>query len=400
MHIKITKASINLTTPQKNAHLILGGALILLPFIQLGFNFYVSIQLIVLLLIISFISSEDLMRNLIYGSWLSLLMTMPIFFELTSDYEHELLLVARLYLGLVIVVTFLQQRKNITYFNENIAKIITTICVSLFVFTLVQQQAFSHGVLLVIPQELFIANGDTVQTQLDIDWGARVSATFGEPSYLSFIALTLYVIVLTNFTSSKVKTINLLALWAIIFLSSSLAGLISFTVITLIYLKNRVDFKSFIYIAIPIIILIINIGPLLLSENIIDRIIQNTNLDIDDSTSGRILHAFELVQYAFEYSPIGLTTEQLINHVGENIYIGSDNGILLMFAHFGVTAFFIFGWFFYHVKFRSNQILGIYMFMACIFNGSVFSIDKVAVIGLVVLFQTNKTLVLASRRSL
>ena len=277
----------------KRTHKTLAISLSLLPFMQLGLNFYVSIQILIFLLVISLISAKDFSRNLTYGSILFLLMIIPILIDSVYDFNQSFFYTIRLYFCFITMISFIKNSNNFDYFNYDLSRILSIVSFGLLIFTLLQFFSFTNGSLMTIPREWYIMNSETLTNELNVMYGSRPSASFGEPSYLGFISLSIYVIVLKRFSPSIYKKITVFSLWCIILLSSTFSGLLSFVIISVIYLKKHLNYYTIqiLIFAIVFSVLLIDIAPQFLPNTLIDRINDTSSGNIDDSTNSRIFKA-------------------------------------------------------------------------------------------------------------
>ena len=373
----------------KRERWMLATALILIPFIQLGASFYWSVQMVIFVLLISFLSFKELSKNIFYGGGLLLLVFMgtSLFFQENQDLNQSVLLTVRIFLCFIVLLTCLSQKHINEKFNSLIELIIASIAFGIFVFAIMQKQSFSAGSLLYIPRELYIANEGTLGDELSVYFNTvRPSATFAEPSYFGFIALSLYVLTLVKFTKKWLKLATTMALWGGVLVCATLSGVISLFIITILYYaKKGLDLKLLI-----LFLLLLLVSLILFDHNfysilsVLEARVSNIGSgQLDASAESRILKPFVLIRYIFENHPLGLTTDVLIKKLGLDAVIGTDNGFLLLFVNFGLTAFYLY-WLIF-LKLVRRPILAVYLLMASMFNGSIFSFDKVTVMGLVVL---------------
>lgn len=370
-------------------NLILAASLVLLPFIQLGASYYWSVQVLMFLLIASLLSYKDVWKSLTIGGGLVVfvLMMSSLAFQVMFDANQDILRVVRVFLCFTVLLSFLSKKFPIEYFNESTKKIIAVIAFSLLGFSVIQLVLFQAGFLFYFPRELYITNAETLGDELALQFNSvRPSATFGEPSYLGFVALSLYVVVLTKFNDGWIRWATIFALWGAVFVCATFAGVLGLLVITVMYyLKKRGQLKLLLVPALLVLVAFVLIGGNLdfLPDRLSHRISDVVAGDVDASTYSRIVMPFFLVGYTFENYPLGLTTELLVKEVGFSAVDGTDNGFLLLFVNFGFTAFYIYGLIL--VKVWKRPILGVYLLMAAMFNGTVFGFDKVAVMAMVIL---------------
>ncbi len=387
--------------PTSRQHWILVAALMLLPFIHLGINFYLSVQMLMFLLMASLLPARDGLRIFFYGGGLIVfvLMISSLLFQPLPSFTQSFFWVLRLFVCFIVLLTFLSRARTSIYFDKSFEKIISLIAFFLCGFSLMQQIAIKAGVLIYLPRSWYVLNAGTLGDELSLLFeGVRPSATFGEPSYLGFVALSLYVIVLIKFTDARTKLLTSIALWGAVLFCATFSGLLALIIITTIYqLKKGVDLTLILVatLILPLVFLTLGNALDILPEKITARISGITSGDVDESTNSRMLMPFSLVAHTFQNYPLGETIEVLTQEVGLDAVRGTDNGFLLIFVNFGISAFFIFGLIF--LKVRHRPILAAYLLMASMFNGGVFTFDKVVVMSLVVLMVGNEIIVVENR---
>lgn len=373
----------------RSNNLVLSASLMLLPFIQLGVSYYWSVQVIMFLLLVSLLTFKDVWRSLTIGGGLVVfvLMLSSLVFQVSLDPNRDVLRIVRIFLCFTVLLVFLSKTYQIDYLNESTKKIIAVIAVALLGFSVIQMVLFQAGFLFYFPRELYITNAETLGDELALQFNSvRPSATFGEPSYLGFVALSLYVVVLTKFNDGWIRWATIFSLWGAVFVCATFAGVLGLLVISLIYYLNKNGqlklIGALLFLVLSIII-VIGGNFDFLPDRLAQRISGVTSGEVDASTYSRIVMPLFLVDYAFENYPLGLSTELLVKEVGFSAVDGTDNGFLLLFVNFGFTAFYIYGLIL--LKVRKRPILAAYLLMASMFNGSVFSFDKVAVMAMVIL---------------
>ncbi|APU68657.1 hypothetical protein C723_2882 [Christiangramia flava JLT2011] len=242
---------------------------------------------------------------------------------------------------------------------------------------LAQYYYFSKGIFFGIPIDLFVMNKGTLEgASKALYYGTRFRPVgfYGEPSYNSWIVISLLMIILIRdeFTK-KFKYTFIIISYLIIIISQAMSGFFAINIILLTwFIKTNRD--SLIYI---VVLVLISIILFVINKNfqIFERlygIIEGS----DRSYNGRLIQPLEYIKEIWKnQSLFGIPN---YSDIRDDI----DNAAIALVLNYGILSIPIFLAF---VKlFKHNWLLILYILLSLNFNGSIFRFDKVLVLSLVI----------------
>jgi hypothetical protein len=216
---------------------------------------------------------------------------------------------------------------------------------------------------------------------------------------LAFIACSLLLIVLFTFEKRWLRRALLAVLAITVLIAQSLAGFLTFGILIVVdgFLKikrGKLQFGLILLLSASIVM------PTLASvvENIpiVGRLVNITDQVAEASGYVRVVLPFKAALAALEGFPLGIPN----NHVGEFLRErglvfrslgagtgGTDTALMNLFINYGFSAFVLIFLIIYTCR---DPLILIYILMVSMFNGSLFTFDKVAVIGLTVLLASQR----------
>jgi len=343
--------------------------IIFLPFLQLGFSYYLSVQSL-LLIYISFyykVSSKYYLIGIVFF----------IIFFLKFLYEpllqDDLLRTFREFFCFVLIIISTYGFRKV---NLDVSIKLLKIFLILFVsFICIQQISiiFFH-LLPAIPSDLFIMNTGTlkgIDLALEAQTRIRPIGFYGEPSYASFILVIIYYLI-NQASNDKSKSFEFLTIIGI-FLLQSFAGLIMLSYLLVLKHKKYIFRKKNIF---PILVSLYLIIYLFLRSEMSVRLFAVLDGNADLSTQIRFLYPFlTLINSLSDFNFFGISTTHFYAYNPS----GGDNGILNIFTTYGILSIVIYAFLYYRIK---NIALFILFLLLNQTNGDVFSFDKVIMYSL------------------
>jgi hypothetical protein len=317
------------------------GALLLVPAIQYGLNYFVSCAAVLFMAL----AWHTRMRVLPFPS---AVVAMAVSFSLlwSALYLPDapiLLREARLAVGLVLLFWMLAgaPRHDLEAFNGNWALILLT---ALAIFAVAQAVGGKAGIALYMPKRLFVNSTDNVLAdgwvqqarEHGFAFKIRPSAAFSEPSYMGVVSLFLNFICIHTLKGRKQIAASLIAI-AACGICQTFYGMIANMLVTGAYHHRRID-KTLV-ISVCVMALALMALPIFAAEpSRIEKILTG-----DDVSAGlRITQPFELIGYVLEHEPFGIPLTAA-NHYFE------QRGLIQPFEdapfHNGSLSFlFAYGW--------------------------------------------------------
>ena len=372
---------------------IIGFYLIFLPFLQLGATYYLSVQMLLFIVLVSCLRLKDFTKNRVLLVVLAVLMITPSFFYTVDDQLHMILGVSRQFLCLAVLLAVLEHSDPVRMRIKNPEIAIITILWFFFVMILVQYVGLKFGYAIHLPSTLFISNASTVigyekALALGLYSGVRPSVFYGEPSYLSFVCASLVFIACSTFKSKNNLFLVTILAFSTVALAGSLSGILAlfalFSIRFVASIKMAEKMVAFLTIIVFAVLFVALFNQLPFVQRILGLIGLGTGVDI--SLNIRLFAPFSLISEAFVNFPFGMPKEVLDNVIQagfESGFKGTDNGFLNLFINFGYFGFLIVGIIFY--KIRTNLLLITFVLVSTMFNGAFFSYDKIAVMGMAIL---------------
>lgn len=351
----------------------------LLPLIQVGFNWWIGVSLIIILLIISSLNFQTISikhQLFIYIACVGMFLETVI----NSGFESRAgLRVSREILCLLLIVysmgTLMSARKS---FNIQLFKTILA-CMSgfLLALTMIQFIAIREGRNITLPESWY-PRTLLLATQIDFTYSnVRPSATFTEPSYLGLISFSMmclgYYMVKHRMKGESIFYMNFLT----ICISQSKAGI--FFGILLIFYRiknpltelNQKTSKS------------LNRNfPIFIAFCLVLVVYFNTlRLDESSSVADRLMHPASIIlRYVYNF-PFGIPYYERLNSnifedLSETWVAISHNGYINLIFDYGFLGFILVAILFSNSKKDFQHIL-LLIFLG-IQNGGLLDFDKVA----------------------
>lgn len=364
---------------------IVSSILVCVPFIQMGYQYYLSTMILAFALAICLLRPKDALSLAPRLVLVLILMLLPVVFYLNSGHVvHSLLRAGREYLCFALVYVFLVRAKHVASRGQpNMAIVnggLVILAVGLLCFVIVQYVFLKRGIIIFLPAEYYITNINTIPTALDVQWvHVRPSASFGEPSYLGFIVTSLLVIILYVVKKKKTKLLLIACILVTVLFASTLAGVIScFSLVFLFFWRSarKPEVRTALLMAS---VLVVTLASLSGYDSISKRITNLTDKNVESSGNARIIGSLEIAGKVMLSSPIGIPTDELssTSDLGE-----TANGFMNLIINYGVTGILIMVLFVRAA--RKNTVLVTYLFFASMFNGGILAFDKAAIMSLVI----------------
>jgi len=355
--------------------------IISIPFSQLGFSYYASIHFIVFIYAFGISINSASIPKLVKGivSLGILCFTIKaITLTFSSSNTRSILIPFReliCYVGFILI----SHKLSSTKINKRVVNIFVIMLLSsILILVIYQLYSLATGKYLGFPIEYFVMNQGTLEgVNLALEHKTRFRATafYGEPSYTSWIVLSLLTIILSNSSiKEKISYFSIIISFIIVSLSQSIAGIIAITIISIYWFasikKNKVKIS---YIIIGVLsILIILSATLLLSEDINSRLISILNQS-DRSSNFRFSSPLVIIEKMLQNGELlGVS-----NYADMSI----DNAALGLFVQYGILSLIILMSFIHASK---NKFMVFYIILSLNFNGTIFRYDKVLIISLIV----------------
>ncbi len=367
----------------------------LLPFVQLGLNYYASFATLMLLAVAARypvpLATGLMVRPL---AWLAILaMLIPNLIATGSDLAGNLVLAARQIVMMLLIVGFvagLERHANALAVNVRTGTTLIFAAAALLLL-IVQSVALLGGVYLGPPQAWYIINVGTVTTELALKFSEgnlRPAATYGEPSYLAFVMLCMAV-TMVPLSRSRVARVALLLFLVAGLLSRSLSFVLSAIVVLLLPMlferrrRHRGGGSGWMVAAGA---LAIPLFAFTKAGAVLERLSGMGDIGGgDSSTSARIwAPLYALPGYLSDHplgTPIRRLDALLPAYYPEWLAYdkgGLNNGFLNTFYEYGFLAVIVLSAIFTSTRDWRMRLL---LLCAMMFNGSFFTVDKAAVLG-------------------
>ena len=379
-----------------------------IPFMQMGVSYYLSVQVGLFIILFFAVEFRIILKNLpMFIIVLSAMLISTLFYIDSPYFLHSMIRVIREMLFLVVIVAICNTPQ--VYIEKHKPVLVAIAILVLTIFTSVFLQFYFYkylsSTLFFVPSQFYIAGFATLADT----WGTfaeahgivvkiRPSSFYAEPSYLGFIILSLATIILRVFYDNKYKKILLSVLFISLLLSQTLSGLVAFGLLLgVFYFKNFSRIHPFILTSIflltPVYFLLFPLPEL------IERLLSFSDRREEVSGFIRLVLPFELISRVLIHSPFGVPQDELLSFlrqpsVGIEPYMlqpsalfglqlaGLDNAFLNLFIFYGIFGSLII-WVF--IRKINEPLLLLYIFLAAMFSGSIFSFDKTVVISMVFL---------------
>jgi hypothetical protein len=359
----------------------------------MGFSYYVSIQALLFVYLVSQLPLSLYFKAILPIFLLFMLMVIPAFFFEIPEQVNSIFNSLRQFFCLAVLVTILKT-SNFSVRDGNQMFWVITVLLILCIATIVQLIGLQGGVSLTPPASLLVANAGTLEAMqfaasLGMTEELRPSAFYGEPSYLAFVCISLLYVAYSWRNAGKAIFYASLLCLVMVITSRSLSAFLSYVALSIVYLlsKQQVNLKI---IFSMLCVGLAGVSYLVFSDGaswLASRLSGIISMDSDHSSTLRLIAPFFLIEMVFQDYFFGVPSLALGNVFGNSFedgtVLGTDNGFLNLFINFGYSGFLIVFILFFFC--RKNVLLLTYLILASMFNGAFLSIDKIAVIGFVIL---------------
>ncbi|RKP59127.1 hypothetical protein [Pararobbsia silviterrae] len=354
------------------------GAILMLPLIQFGLNYFVSVEAVLCIAIIYFtrlkIQALPTAVTVIAVS-LSLLWA-SVFLPDAPMLPRELRLGVDLMLLFWLIAG--SARHDVTRFNGNWALIML---LGLALLTFAQAIGGHKGISLYMPKKLYVNQDDGMLADAWVkqardhgyDFSIRPTGFYSEPSYLGGVSLLLNFICLHTLEGRRRMVASVVAI-AICAAAQTFYGAIANVAIAAAYHHRRID-KMFV-ITVAILALSLLALPLFAAEpGRIEKILSGQ----DVSTGLRVTQPFELLGYVLAHEPFGIPqtiAKDYFEH--RNLIVRFED---VPFHNGALNLIFSYGWPGFIVLFllllaTGSPICALFMVLLMCQNGASLDFDK------------------------
>jgi hypothetical protein len=353
-----------------------------IPFIQLGLDVYLSVSFgaAVIALMIGGISVVQNKSLLVSSIPLFLGYIIKIASAILGSMEYlEVLVIFRELACYFVFLSVINLIEGFAGQWEKTKSYTMALFMVICIFGIVQAAFLTQGQFIGLPTQYFVINQGTLEGLEElIANGYRFRATgfYGEPSYLSFVVMSLMTVILCTYTKSSLSQQGFVGLVAIAvsvasqsFSGVSAIGLWLFFWILQTWSRLPSIVKSVFSILFfaAVIALVAYFGKEVATRY--DAILDGN----DESLSIRLEEPFYLIR-SMDWN------ETLFGIVGiRDVQI--DNGIMSLYIRYGFISFLIMG---SMAIIARNSLAILYLFFAFNFNGSILAYDKVILFGFVI----------------
>lgn len=382
--------------------------LFLLPFVQIGFSYYLSVATLMATIVafglLGKLDARSLGTCIVVAVFSGFLLLSAV--ALPGSTTEDLLRRGRetFFFALTVLSISAASRRPYASTSTKIVFYILAIALFLLSVTAVQMVFLKARAYFGIPKNLFIQNSETLPTLLDLRYSRiRPFGTFGEPSYLAFALLSLFVMIaplarraLSTFdaranmerrlTSKHLAALStMLVVAACGAMSQSLSFYLAFPVLAYFGVVRFASAKvKFWILAAAGLALFLFLGDFVASV-VLGRLGSGSS---DTSIAARLLVPLQIIPEYISVNPLGTPPSHLIAEVsdfaskhGNSGLEVLQNGFLNMAFNYGIMAL---PCVILVITSPRNSFLSLYIFFSTMLNGAIFSVDKYAVIVLTI----------------
>ena len=374
-----------------------------LPFIQLGVTYEISVQYLAFIVVVIAVKKHLSLREWVIWAFVFVAMLFGLFWHLDAEALFtSILRSSREAIGVLVIMC---AARNVSWIvPERFLRLMLIGTVAgLFMVTLAQfvTYAILKNPQFFMPASFFITGQDTIPDRW-LEFGrlngfladVRVSATYSEPSYLSFVCLCLATIVRGASLGRTVTWALLSILLGTIALSKSASGVILFALLMAYAYRQEFITPWRLFLAFATLSVVLPIAAGMLDFNPLERIMDATDPRIEPSGYIRLVMPLKHVATVLTESPFGVPWSELfsffLQRTGDysvigpvdkstGMWVGQDNGFLNLFIEFGWAGFIVAGGIIGVIR---DRFILLFLLFAMQFNGSPFGPDKVALICL------------------
>jgi len=367
-------------------------AAVLIPFLQLGFSFYLSIQVLAVFLAIKILGLKNYVKTIIDN--LGLLSLFLITALLSVSGMNDLLFVFRQMLMFCVVVSAVMYNPSVGSkpFDDRLLKdLLILIVVIEAVICFLQAYYFSRGVYFAIPYDWYVINGGILETSsLALEYGTRLRpvGTFGEPSYLALVANLIFLVLNASLRDKVRKYGLLIAVVSVNILCGSLSGLMFFCAIYIISVRS-ISVPKIVVSGTAVIILLA--AALWGVEEFRSRVFGVLLAGEDRSAFVRLEVPLRMVEYVLLSGLGGVYPDNVVEgfqslsaEIGYEIDEVSDNAALNFLINYGWFGLIILvGFVMKLYKRLSDPRVAMIVFYSSMQNGSLLSFDKAFLVAFI-----------------
>lgn len=363
--------------------------LALLPFVQLGFSYWVSVAVALAVLLLARAQRAAYLGLGSAPLWLLIipLMFIPLLVEGGEDFTQDLLRIAReaIFFALLLAVVRGSFLRPIPVDGPLIMRAVTLLAALLLGYTALQFIALGGGRYVGIPASFFAQDVKTIPSLLSLRYShIRPAATFSEPSYLGFIMLSLLLLALPT-SRRKFGYPTLIAMVVVCGLLSQAASFVLFAgIIGALAVAQQSSRRGW-GLMLPLVVLAIaGLAAYGSDVGVLSRVFAGASAQGDYSIFVRIFGPLQALPTFIADHPLGLPFSKLeVAMAPYTLPMGISpheflmNGFYNLFFEFGVFGVLIFAAL---MSIRDN-IVRAYIVACMFFDGGFLAIDKLAVIG-------------------
>lgn len=380
--------------------------LLALPFTQLGFGFWTSVQGVMFLLVVIFIRKNISRVEFLLFTVIALTMLLSLAGHLYADtLFYSFVRLVRQIIAMYIIVcaaTTVSWRPK-PYFFDIILPIVVLALSGMVVAQYVSYKVFGWSGLFV-PASWFFGGLATLADRL-IELGTvrgfvadiRASGPFSEPSYFGFVALSLGLLVVRGVQGRWLKVVLLGSLLVALVCSKSASGVPLFVLLVLFAYRARLSALHWIGIVVAVAAGLAT-AELLLDFHLVERLINITDPVREPSGYVRLVLPLKHIALVLQHKPFGVPMSEFFTFTSRHteaystggfnpveliagVSTGTDNGFLNLFLTQGVGALVVIGLFIFIV---SDKLTLVYLLFVSQFNGDILGPDKAAIIALAI----------------
>lgn len=379
--------------------------LLLVPFIQFGVSYWLSVQGALFWLALIFVRKRPSHLQVLLFIAILLTMVASLLGHAYSDtLFYAFLRIARQSVCLFLIVcaaTSVSYRPGPFFFERLLPAVIVTLS------GLVVLQFVTHTFLgwtyLFVPSKFYVQGFSTLADswlQFGESHGVSVvvrpSATYAEPSYFGFVALGLTMLVFKG-VYGRLQVALLALIFVALLCSKSASGVVLFVGLVLFAYRRHLS-PVYLFAGCLLVGLVLIGADVFLDFHPLERLVNITDTTKERSGYIRLILPIKHVLLVLEQKPLGVPLSEFFtftsHRAGEyggagsygpvsvlrGVTEGLDNGFLNLFITFGLGAFVIIGLICLIVR---DKLTLVFLLFVSQFNGDLLSPDKAAVVALV-----------------
>lgn len=363
-------------------------ALLLLPFLQIGLTYYVSVQTFALVLIFATRERLRLLATprVVAGFFIAYLMVAQTML-FPGAQNSDILRAARQGLCLLLMLGILGSSQSLTFSTaRKVLPILVVLASAQLLLMLIQVIMISRYTYFGLPKDLFVMNAGTLPSELDLIYSKiRASGTFGEPSFLGALCASLVLVIIPLWRDLYKARIVIVLLTAATFLSMSMLGVAVVTA-ALVSSLLRSDLRWGLAFGVSGALIALGASSYIIESSLWMRM-GNIFSGDDLSANARIFAPLHALPSLISIYPFGIPSaifSQLTWIPGIQIPPSSllHNGLFTLISAYGFTGIAIIA--ILLIISRDNK-LRLILLVQMIQNGDGLSFNKVVIIAFVVL---------------